>query len=472
MIPRILFLAFLTIVCAEAANMRIGTASVDITPQPGTPMAGYYYERAAEAAHDPLFAKALVLEHDGTRVALVQLDLISTSRWFVEQARAEIERSTGIPGQNVLISASHAHTGPILSRTSSRYDSQGGTNTLAAAYAAQLPRQIAQAVRQASGQLTPVKITAGVGLEEGLGFNRRFFMRDGSVGWNPGKLNPNIVRPAGPTDPEVSVVYFETTNNLPRASYVNFAIHLDNIGGRQFSSDAPGVVARLLAEARGSEFFTLYHTGACGNINHINVALRRQQSGFAEAARIGTILAANVLKTLDSGLRPVTNLGPLRVRSAMVTLPLPTIEPGEVDKARETILKLGGQSSSNRPAFLEQVQAFKAVEVAEREGRPQEVEVQVIAFGEQLAWVSLPGEIFVELGLAVKRGSPFQQTMIAELANGSIGYIPNREAYPQGNYEVISARCAQGSGEMLVDAALRLLRDLYREQRSAPGLKH
>ena len=77
------------------------------------------------------------------------------------------------------------------------------------------------------------------------------------------------------------------------------------------------------------------------------------------------------------------------------------------------------------------MQAFKVLDVAGREGRPHEVEVQVVTLGDDLAWVSLPGEIFVELGLEIKQGSPFRQTMIAELANGSIGYIPNRVAYPR-----------------------------------------
>ena len=72
--------------------------------------------------------------------------------------------------------------------------------------------------------------------------------------------------------------------------------------------------------------------------------------------------------------------------------------------------------------------------------------------------MSLPGEIFVELGLAIKKGSPFAHTLIAELANGSVGYIPDQDAYPQGNYEVVSSRCAAGSGELLVEAASRVLK--------------
>src|SRR5439155_7109688 len=101
---------------------------------------------------------------------------------------------------------------------------------------------------------------------------------------------------------------------------------------------------------------------------------------------------------------------------------------------------------------------------AAREGRPYEVEVQVVALGDEVAFVSLPGEIFVELGLAIKKASPFKYTFIAELANGSIGYIPDRTAYQEGNYEVVSARCAQGSGELLVDSAIRQLKKLHGER--------
>src|SRR5205823_12547334 len=100
-------------------------------------------------------------------------------------------------------------------------------------------------------------------------------------------------------------------------------------------------------------------------------------------------------------------------------------------------------------------------------GKPHEAEVQVVALGRDVAWVSLPGEIFVELGLALKQDSPFPHPIIAELANGSVGYVPSRRAYSQGNYEVVSTRCAEGSGELLVDAARGLLKGLHRP--GAPG---
>ena len=118
-------------------------------------------------------------------------------------------------------------------------------------------------------------------------------------------------------------------------------------------------------------------------------------------------------------------------------------------------------AQGSKAPFLDQVFAYKVLDVAERNGQPLEAEVQVIVLGQEVAWVALPGEIFADLGLSIKAVSPFRQTFVVELANGSLGYIPNRSAYAEGQYEVVSARCAEGSGEMLVNAALRLLTELH-----------
>ncbi len=438
------------------ADLRLGVAAVKITPPPGMPMAGYYYDRAAEGVHDDLYAKALVFEKDGAKAALVACDLASVSRPIVEEARRLIEKSTGISGEHVMISATHCHTGPVLLGRTSRDDTQSATLAIAKQYVAELPGKIAQSVKLADAKLGSVRVSAAIGREESLAFNRRFFMKDGTVGWNPGKLNPNIVRPAGPTDPDVGVIYFDTPEAKPLATYVNFAMHLDTVGGQQFSADYPFTLAALLAKIRGPDMLTVFTIGTAGNINHINVKTRAPQKGHEEAARIGTVLAGEVLKTYTR-LEPLTTSA-LRVRSQMVKLPLAEIQPGELEKAREIAPKYG---KPNAAPFMDFVQAFKAIDVAARQGQPLEAEVQVIALGDQLAWVALPGEIFVELGMALKQASPFPYTIIVELANGSVGYVPNRAAYPQGAYEVVSARCAAGSGEMLVEAALRLLKELH-----------
>ncbi len=441
---------------ALGGELRVGVAAVAITPPEGTPLAGYYSPRGTKAVLDDLYSKALVLEQDGTRAAVVVCDLISMPRHTVVAARRLVEKQTGIPGARVLISATHTHTGPVLTRESARDSLDGGNSDLGRRYTEALPEKIARSVHEAAQRLAPVRLSAGSGREDGLSFNRRFIMRDGTVSWNPRKQDPNIVRPAGPIDPEVGVLLFESARGKPVCTFVNFAMHPDTTGGEAVSADYPGVLSRLLAECKGAEMLTIFANGCCGNLNHRAIQWGDRQSSPQEAKRIGTVLAGTVCRTYPT-LEPVSP-GPLRVKSELVQLPLAPISDADVARAKEVVARIRDPKTT----FMEKVKAYQVLDVAAREGKPLEVEVQVIALGDQLAWVSLPGEIFVELGLAIKKASPCRHTLLAELANGAIGYIPDRTAYPQGNYEVVSARCAVGSGEMLVESAVRLLKELAR----------
>jgi len=441
--------------CLNAQQLRVGRAAVRITPPAGIPMAGYYSVRLAEGTHDDLYSKAIVLEQDGARVALVACDLVAIEDSVAKTARQKIEQITGIPGGNVMISATHSHTGPLM-REGFLSAIEGPPLQIARKYLTDLPNLIARSVEQAKADLQPARASAGIGQEGALSFNRRFLMKGGKIGWNPAKMDPNIIRPLGPIDPDVPVVYFETPATKPLASYVNFAMHLDTVGGALFSADYAYPLSTLLGKLKGPDMLTLFTIGTAGNINHRDVQNPSPQKGFAEAERIAGVLAGEVLKTY-SRLKLLETAAP-QARSENLKLDLPAIQPGDAAKARQIVAKLG---KADAPPFLDQVNAFKVLDIASRVGRGLEAEVQVIALGNQIAWVGLPGEIFVELGAAIKKGSPFPHTIIAELANGLIGYVPNRTAYAEGAYEVVSARCAAGSGEALAEAALRLLHQLY-----------
>lgn len=439
---------------ALGAEFKVGAAVVSITPQPGTPMAGYYSRRAAEGQLDPLNAKCLLIEHDGIKVALIACDLISMPREVVDEARRLIEQDTAIPAGHVMISATHTHTGPVLLGRSVRDTAIGNQSEPARAYIAKLPQLIAQCAHDANGKLAPAKLSVGLGREEKLSFNRRYFMQDGTVAWNPGKMNPKIVRSAGPIDPDVPVIYAESEDGTPLATYVNFAMHLDTVGGLRVSADYPYTLGELLSRLKTREMVTLFTIGCAGDINHVNVNSPEAQKGPAEAKRIGMTLAGEVLKTY-ARLRPIPP-APIRVKTTTLELPLAPITPADIAEAEAVVEKLKTGSAP----FMQQVKAFKVLDVQARQGKPLEVEVQVIALGDDLAFVSLPGEIFVELGLSIKKASPFKHTILAELANGAIGYIPTKAAYEQGAYEPLSARCAAGSGELIADAAVKLLEEL------------
>lgn len=442
-----------------AGTLRLGAAATAINAPTGIGLAGYYHARGNEGVLDDLFAKAIVLDDGRTQAAIVVCDLIAMPRWIVEAARAAVEQQTGIPGTHVLVAATHTHTAPVLYREWSRDDVDGGSAPAAREYSERLPGWIADAVAKAHQLRQPIRVLAATEHEDQLAYNRRWWMRDGSVGWNPGKNHPDLVRPAGPIDPEVGVLYAETAEapRRPILTFVNYAMHPDTTGGTRLSADYPGALARALALYHGPEMLTVFANGTCGNLNHLNFRWAAPQTSPREANRLGIILAAAVFKAYPD-LKPVETSGPLRVSVERVALPLPAITEAELEQAR---LDARTARDNSRDGFMKLVRAHRALDIAAREGKPQDVEVQVIALGRELAWVSWPGEIFVELGLSVKAGSPFPHTYNIELANGTIGYIPNKSAWPEGNYEVESARVAEGSGEILVTRALRQLEALH-----------
>ena len=141
-------------------------------------------------------------------------------------------------------------------------------------------------------------------------------------------------------------------------------------------------------------------------------------------------------------MQPV-EISNISTKREIVKLPLPEVKSDELPVAREIISRSG---KPDAPKFLELVYAYKVIDVLDRKGEPVDAEIQVIALGDQCAIVSFPGEIFTELGMYIKSRSPYKYTMVVELTNGSIGYIPDRKAYIEGNYEPVSSRCGPGSG--------------------------
>lgn len=441
---------FLGLAFSLAAQWRVGRAEVDITPPAKMPMAGYYHIRLNEGRHDPLYAKAMVVEQAGERVALVAVDYVQIPRPFVEEARRLIAARTGIPATHVMISATHSHTGPELGTRLRNVTPE--IDALARGFWAKIPGLIAESVERANGALAPGEIQVGVGREDSISFIRRFRMIDGTTGWNPGKRNPKIDRVLGTIDPDVAVVA------AGGGAYVNFALHLDTVGGAEYSADYPYALSRALREVKGPAFSTLFTIGCAGNINHVDVSHNRPQKGHGEAARIGTVLAAAVLKTMER-MTPVP-VQAVRASTRMVELAPAAFGAEEVEKARAVIENYG---RPNANPFYEQVNAFKVMDLVERGGKPFPAEVQVIALGKSVAWVGLPGEIFVEHGRAIKLASPFPVTIVAGLANGNLSYVPDRKAYAEGAYEVISARVAAGGGEAMVASAIEQLVALFRD---------
>ncbi len=432
--------------------LLLGAAQRKITPPLGTNMAGYYHVRPASAVHDDLFARALVIDDGTTVIAVVTCDLVSIREESVVNARAHIAAATDIPGSNVLICCTHTHTGPIT-----RGDRSASTfGSMSESYMATLEQEIAAAVTAAWQSRVAGALRIGKSQETRIAFNRRFHMRDGSVKTNPGRNNPDIVGPVGPIDPDVYVLLAESSQGEPIGVLVNYSLHADTTGGDHFSADYSGWMEKHFKNMSPEldETVLLYANGYCGDINHVNVNDPDQLKGFAESERIGRALAESATQAL-SRLEPLTGE---TVHAAQRIEALPAVVPSAEDIAwaKEAVATspMGGG-----PGRDDLVRAHRDLALQELNKQQFATEVQVLAVG-NVAITALPGEMFVELGLSIKEHSPFAHNLLAELANGNLGYICTEAAYPQGAYEATSSRVQPGSGEQLVRAALDLQRDL------------
>jgi hypothetical protein len=446
---------------AAGAEIEAGAAAVDITPPVGYRMCGYFSERLSSGVHDPLQAKALYLRQGETAAALVFCDLIGLDAAVSRRARALAAESCGLPAAHIAIAATHSHTGPLYAGALRKHfhdvalQKHGKDPQEAVDYPAQLAERIAGAVAKAKAAARPSRLASGIAEQKGLSFNRRFHMKDGSVVFNPGKLNPNIVKAAGPVDHELGLLILrDAAGGEPYAGLSVFALHLDTVGGTEYSGDYPFHLENALRAKLGGGFLSLFGAGTCGDLNHIDVSHDRPQKGQEESRRIGEALARTALAALPA-LRAL-DAPALAVASTDVRVELQRYSEAEIAQAKKDIEKVG---TSQLP-FLEQVKAYKILDLVLRGGSHADFEVQAFRFDEDTALVTLPGEVFVDLGLAVKRGSPFKTTMVVELANDDPDYVPTRKAFAEGSYETVNSRIAPGGGEALVEAALTLLKGL------------
>jgi hypothetical protein len=320
-------------------------------------------------------------------------------------------------------------------------------------YAADLVDKIVAAIVEATSSLRPALLEAGYALESRLSFNRRFFMKDGSVRFNPGPMNPDIVRAAGPIDPQVGVVWLKRPAAAhPLAAIVSFALHLDTTGGTAYSADYPKFAEDTLKRSFGREFTLLFGAGACGDINHIDVTTRDRRT----AADIGRTLGETIARTKESKGFAAIDEPSLAVRSTKVRSPLQRYSDEEIADARQRMELVGGRELP----FLEQVKACTIMDLSLRDANVLPLEVQAFRLGPDTVIVTWPGEVFVELGLAIKAASPFKTTIVIELANDDPAYIPTKKASVEGSYEVVNSRIQPGGGEQLVEAAIGLLKEL------------
>lgn len=444
-------------------GLKAGAARSCITPRVGTHMCGYFSDRLSTDVHDDLFAKAIVLENGDTSIALVVCDLIALFKEDIAVLKERAAALTGIPADHIFVSCTHTHTGPAsVSALGTPRDE---------AYMEKSMERAADAVKLAQERLTEAQIGVASASCPGETFNRRWHMKDGTVRMNPGYQNPDMVRPAGPTDPEVLVLALREPGGAPIALLANYSLHyVGSAHPTAISADYFGYFDRALQRLAGQEFVGIMANGCCGDINNCDFSKPRPEMPhpYFQIERVANVLAATAYGAWQ-GLRDFDYRDDVALGAATETVTFRRRQSTAAEvAAAKALLKADTPDAAKEipdaesKGFGDWIYAREAL-LVEEEPVERPTPIMAVRIGD-LGIVGMPGEIFVEYGLQIKERSPFAKTMTVELANDYIGYTPTDKALGQGSYEsrlARSAKAAAGTEGAFVSAALAALKRVH-----------
>lgn len=419
-------------------QLLVGTAEVDITPPVGTLLAGSLKPRTSVGVDTPLCAKAIVLESGGCRLAYVALDIVSLARDMGgDEAVRRASAATGIPEDHIVYACSHTHTGPYTHKRRQEF--------VNAAWLGTLPERIAEAVQRADAAKVPARLSRCRAFEWRTHANRRVRFKDGRHvnRWllgNPINEPVQALCTAGPIDPEVGMLAFDSLDGQLLAVMYHFTLHANSDFGPKFSADYPGIVSQRLREAFGPQTVALFMPGCCGDINPTH-----KHEGTGNWLAEVMIAALRARQPMD---------GPVALGACKRELVLP-LRNLELDQ--EGRLEKCGWAKELNDFFRQGMAKLRAEGI-------QQVQTWVGAFHVgDVGFVTLPGEVFVDWQVYLKEHSPFPWTYPVELSNDSLGYLITRDAWEGGGYEALTCDSIfvdVNGVNLLVDRGLDLLRGL------------
>ena len=419
---------------------RAGFAEVDITPALGCQKAGWIQPIMVDRIRDPLSARVAVFESGDTRIGFVAMDVLSVRWTQVVQIREAAARA-GVPGENVMVTATHSHGGPAVVDL--------GLVKRDEAYLETMVALICDAFQQAANNLTAASVAFGVGAEGRFSVIRRCHMRDGSVKTHPAPGNPEIICQQGVIDPRLGTIAVKDAAGVMRGMIVSFTCHPTEQGGNtSISADWPGETARFIKRAFGDQCVPLIVNGAFGDIRPAGPL----NPNTHDMVDMGRALANQIAGNLREAA--FTDELPLTVDARDVKLPYRDLD-GPHGRDHKWRQRFGGKYSEQ---YYESSIVKLREKIAARPYAP--AQIQTIRLGADHAMVAIPGEFFSCLGFEIKKRSAVPHTWIAGAANGMVGYLPDRLSHDLGGYETtlaLSSKLAVGAGETLVETAVEML---------------
>ncbi len=415
--------------------MKFGFAKEDITPKCGVSLSGYFEPRPNTGFHDSICVKAALFScGDSAPCGLVSFDLLGVPSSVVRFIKEQMKEAGIDYSGNLLFSATHTHTAPYISMDWNETHANEE-------YIRSLAVKTVSAVKRAFDNLAEAEMYVGKTECHTLAFNRRFWMKDGTVLTNPGKLNPDIVKSEGIIDPAIPFFVIRQ-NGMDRLIVANISNHTDTIGDDLVSADWPGRMERAIQDHYGYDIPVMTIIGCQGNINHFNVENNVDQTNYCEACRIGKGYAAAIISMLYAVQKK--EISSVHVDSEEFEARVVQITDEQYNEAKKIVEELKdvvptsakdltseGIAAGN--LYVKKVFAKRITDCRDNPLKEKRIEtMSALKFGDQICIQSIPAEPFVELGFAIREKSPFPCTFIAGITQGYIGYTGLPECYKRG----------------------------------------
>jgi hypothetical protein len=436
----LLTLLLLASAAFAAEPFRAGAATSNLTPSLDSMIVGGFVPFPASGVHDELHARCLVLDDGKTKLALVVCDLLGMHRSVSVEARRLIQEATGIPPSHVAISSTHTHSA-ASTLGDNRYTSDQPLND----YQKFVAQRIADGVRRAINNLRPAQIAFGTAEAPEHVFNRRWFMKEGTVPVNPfGKIDkvkmnppggsPNLTESAGPTDPTISFLALREPGGKLISVYSAYSLHyVGGVGNGDISADYYGMYCAALAKLQNTTdydppFVAMMANGTSGDINNINFrAPRPSMPPYAKMREVAEDVAAKVSGALTKV--EWKDSAPLDARFQELQLAWRTIDPELLAWAKDK----QANPPANAKSDLSFIYAGRVLRLAEAKS-PALIPLQVFRIGDTCIG-TFPCETFAEIGLEFKKRSPAAHSFMVELNHGYYGYLPTPRHFELGGYE-------------------------------------
>jgi len=429
--------------------MKALVSKVKITPKKGTPMGGNVrLDNKSRGVHDDLFCNILILNDGNKKICLLGFDLVGLKYVTCSSIKKAISKNTDIAFENIVMFATHTHSGPD---TCMRM--YNGIEKEIDEYLLLIEEKIKdEMIRLTKQEYIEVVLKSGKTNITDLSFNRRLIRKNNEVVMNFEQFEiEDIIGTTGPIDPELLTLSIWNKNNQLIGVLVNFTLHPAILVGLDWliSRDYIDSLDNSLKNKYGSDLVVLFANGAEGNINHLNYKEPNQWRDFRETNRIGSKLGKYVIENINQSHKLQ---GQIDFVSKVAQLQLREIKPEEIKWANMVMIRDKDKLEDAFDGIPDKTYAKMVLAMTKRNEKTYETVIQGL-FIDDFAFITFPGEVYVEFGIAVKQATKQNNTMIIGIANSQAGYIPKEEAFSQGGYEVRTAWSSQlvyNAGDLLV----------------------